>query len=101
MSKDDAIRNLPTFHISRLLRRNEKWEQRFESGSNDFGDNLVDYVAQGDRSIFVRGTGLRFLGNKDDECGIHGWKHPPYSSRFLNYLLDVHFHQLPESVEKI
>ena len=73
--KEEAMRiiiHLIHFHISCLLRRDEKWKEQLEPISNKFGNDFVNHVTKSNRSEFFRFAGLLLFWYQQDEGGIEG-----------------------------
>ena len=70
MSENDAIQDLSPFYINSLITRDEQRKQRLLLVGNNFGDDIVDDIAEGNGAEFVRRGYLVLLGDQGYESGI-------------------------------
>jgi len=62
--EDDTIQYLAPFYISYLFWRDEDREKRLEPVRHDFGYELVYYIAQCNRPVFVGSIGFFHFHNE-------------------------------------
>ena len=75
MSQDSVVLNVPIWNKGRLQGGDDLWEEKFQSGSKNFGDNFVKDVTQADRPILVSGLRATKLGNESNKGVILiSWK---------------------------
>lgn len=72
-------------------------ENRFESVSQKFGNDLVYKITKRYWPEVLKGYRLRALWNKGDKCGIQILKHIALLTRFLHHRKDV----IPTNVKEV
>ena len=70
MNKDDPIQDLVPFNQTRLFRADQRGEKSLQTIGNNFGDDLVDHIAEGYRPELIWAICTRFLRDERKERRI-------------------------------
>jgi hypothetical protein len=67
MRKNDAVRDLPSFHVACLFFGDDMSQYRFQPVGYNLCDDFVNHIAEGNGSEVLWMSDSLFLGNEGEE----------------------------------